>query len=359
MPLTYSFACGGNVTLRDLDVALACGQRDLLASVGTATARHLRSLPLARVVLDSAAWPMHNPKRPSFDAWWQALRGWRQGPGAYGPLRYALAYDTIGDQPASSRRYHTTMGRMGQRAITDLPVVPVLQFPTSPRCIGLDLLQSWAGQRDDLVDGGGAPDRPAYALGGLVPQRGAAAAVAWVRAVAHTLAGLIAAEGVDPALLGVHILGSTRRAYIDPLAALGVPVWCDTSTPAQQVKAGAAALAWGYTDRYGLPRDLLHRSRAARLAFWICRERDRLGLPWTTPDLAWLADLPHLRPIALPVQHPLFTAEGNTAHDPHDPRSSPPYRRPRLARRPVPPRCPSLGADGDPGSADRCPARSA
>lgn len=305
---SYIFACGSNVTLRDLDVALACGQRSFLASVGTLASRYLRALAGVAVVLDSAAWPPTNPARPGFDAWWQALRGWRRGPGDYGNLRYALAYDTIGDQAATGRRYHSTMGLMGDRALGDLPVVPVLQYPGDPRAIGVDLLHGWAGRRDDCCAGGGAIGRPAYALGGLVLQRGSATSVAWVEAVAGELAELIDAEGIDPTLLGLHLLGSTRQAYVAPLAALGVPIAGDTSTPAQQAQAGAAALAWGYSDRYGLPYDLLVRSRYARLAFWLCRERDRLGLPWSTPDPAWLEALPRLTPIVKPQQGDLFAA---------------------------------------------------
>ncbi len=113
-----------------------------------------------------------------------------------------------------------------------------------------------------------------------MPQRGSRMAVAWVQAVADELADLIDEEGIDPAALGVHMLGSTRRAYLDPLLALSIPVTCDTSTPIRQALAGPAALAWGYTDRYGVPKELALRSRAARIAFWLCRERQ------TGPTLA-------------------------------------------------------------------------
>ncbi|NJO81568.1 MAG: hypothetical protein HC828_01575 [Blastochloris sp.] len=308
MSRTYCYACGGATSLRDLDVALACGQRDFLVSVGTSTARHLRTLSGVRLVLDSAAWPLDNPKRPSFEAWYQELRGWRQAPDDYGKLRYAIAYDTIGNAAASERRYADVMGKMVDRAVTDLPIVPVLQFPAAPLGIGLDLLQSWAGQRDDMVDGGGFSDRPVYALGGLVPQRGRAAAVAWVQAVADELEMLIEDEGLEPEYLGIHVLGSTLQKYLTPLRRLGVPIWCDTSTPAQHASTSDASLRWGSTDRYGIPRDLLQRSRYARIAFWLCRERDRLGLPWTTPDLAWLEELPDLTPIVRPQQHALFAA---------------------------------------------------
>ncbi len=146
MPPRYCFACGGAVTLRDVDVALACGQRDLLVSVGTSAARHLRQLPDVSVVLDSAAWPPGDPTRPSFDTWWQTLRAWRDGPADYGKLAYAIAYDTIGDPARTQRDYTTLMGRVFARA-GDLPVVPVLGYGQPPVAISLELTQGWAGAR--------------------------------------------------------------------------------------------------------------------------------------------------------------------------------------------------------------------
>lgn len=297
MPLHYAFACGGGVTLRDLDVALACGQRDFLVSVGTPAARHLRRLSGISVVLDSAAWPPDDPTRPSFEAWWQELRRWREAPDDYGNLAYAIAYDTIGQPARTQRDYVRLMGRVFDRA-GDLPVVQVLGCGQSSAALSLEMSQGWAGARPDLVEGGGTLTRPAYALGGLVPQHGSREAVAWVRSIANELAWLIE-EGVDPNILGVHVLGSTRRVYLEPLAELGLPVMCDTSTPVRQALAGSAALAWGYSERYGLPYDLLLRSRYARIAFWLCRERDRLGLPWQTPDAAWLEELPALSPAVI------------------------------------------------------------
>jgi hypothetical protein len=34
----------------------------------------------------------------------------------------------------------------------------------------------------------------------------------------------------------------------------------------------------------------------------LCREADRLGLTWTTPDLTWLEALPTLTPLLKPRQ---------------------------------------------------------
>jgi hypothetical protein len=77
----------------------------------------------------------------------------------------------------------------------------------------------------------------------------------WVARVAQVIAELVD-DGWDEDALGVHVLGSTMHAYLDPLAATGITVRCDTSTPARQ---GDSALSWGYTDRYGLPLHALVR----------------------------------------------------------------------------------------------------
>jgi hypothetical protein len=299
----YCLAIGGAMTLRDLDVALACGQRHFLASVATPTVRHLRTIPDATVVLDSGAWPINNPQRPSLDAWWQELRRYRCGPGDYGNLAYALAYDHVGDPARSEEDSNTVMGKVFEReAAGDAPIVPVLQFPTSPQAIALDLECGWAGTRPDWVAGAGDFARPVYALGGLVPQRGNVEAVQWVKDVAEILTDLID-EGWNAEALGIHVLGSTRQVYLDPLLEAGVPVWCDTSTPGRNAGFGIAAFGQNrYSDRYNIPWPLIKQSRFARLAYWLCRERDNLGLPWCSPDLAWLAELPTLSPITQPAE---------------------------------------------------------
>lgn len=307
MPAHYILAIGGDTSLRDIDVALACGQTSLLVSVGKPIARHLRKLPEVQVILDSAAWPINNPKRPTFEAWWQLLRSWRQDENNWGNLHYAMAYDTILAAAQTQRDYNRVMGLMSDRT-PDLNLVPVLGHGQPPISIALDVMNGWAGMRDDLVNGEGIVERPAYALGGLVPERGSARSIQWVEEVAATLEQLIEEEGVEPDYLGIHLLGTTRKEYIEPLEAVGVQVYCDTSTPMRQARAGDSSLSWGYTDKYGLPLEFLRESRPARIAFWICRERDRLGLPWTVPDLGWLEELPSLTPIVIPQQLSLLAA---------------------------------------------------
>jgi hypothetical protein len=218
-----------------------------------------------RVVLDSAAWPPGNPRRPPFAAWWQELRRWREGPCDYGNLAYAIAYDTIGNFQQTARDYATTRGRIVDRA-PDQPIVPVLGFGQPPDPLAWEVAVGWEGMRPDLVDSDGSFTRPLIALGGLVPQRGSQEARAWVGRVANLISDLVA-DGWDEDALGVHVLGSTLHASLDPLIATGITVRCDTSTPARQARAGDRALAWGYTDRYGLDRDILSRSRFARLTF--------------------------------------------------------------------------------------------
>jgi hypothetical protein len=314
----YILALGPSPSLREIDVALAVGQRWFLASAGTLAARYLALLPddlHAHVVLDSYAWPIDNPERPSFGAWWLHARGWRRAPGDFGRLAYAIGYDIIGDAAATNSFYRHTLSRLEQRRILDLPMVPVITYGSSPAGLAIDMLQGWAGVRDDLVDGSGVIERPFYAIGGLVPQRGSAVSVSWVRSLAGELAGLCA-DGTeaeeplcDPGHLGVHLLGSTRPDYWRPLEAAGIRVWCDTSTPLRQAGFGEGQLSWAYTDAYGLGRELLAHSRLARVAWWLCRERDRCGLPWTMPDPAWLEALPHLQPRVRPAEQlDLFAA---------------------------------------------------
>jgi hypothetical protein len=333
--ITYSLAIGGDTTLRDIDVALACGQQDILISVGTPIARHLRGLPGVNVVLDSAAWPIDNPERPSFDAWWQMLRSWRQGRQDYGNLVYAMAYDTIGQASKTEKDYNKVMGRINERC-PDLPIVPVLGHGLHPSLLSIDVLQGWAFERDDLVDGDGTMDRPFYALGGLVPERGSKRSVEWVKQVAHELAYLADEEGIDPEFLGIHLLGSSRTEYITPLCEVGVEIWCDNSTPMRQARAGDASLSWAYTDKYGLPMPLLQRSRFARIAFWLCRERDKLGLDYTVPDHAWIEELPNLTPAVKVEQFSLFDMPAEPA---------PTTKRGPAKRRPASPAY--AGAAGD------------
>jgi hypothetical protein len=306
----YILALGPSPTQRDIDVALAVGQRWFLASAGTLAARYLLALPDdldVHVVLDSYAWPIDNLRRPRFDGWWQHVRGWRRGPGDYGRLGYAIGYDVIGDPVATNGYYRQTLSLMARRELPDLPMVPVLTYGDNPAGLSVDMLYGYAGVRDDLVSESGERERPFYAVGGLVPQRGNKASVAWVQSIADELAGLCTDSGEDEALcdpqfLGVHLLGSTRPDYWRALESVGLRVWCDNSTPLRQAGFGDEQLAWAYTDAYGLDQDLLHRSRFARVAWWLCRERALCSLPWTMPDPTWLEELPGLQPWVKPAQ---------------------------------------------------------
>jgi hypothetical protein len=63
----YILALGPSPSFREIDVALAVGQRWFLASAGTLAARSLASLPddlRVHVVLDSYAWPDQQPAAP-------------------------------------------------------------------------------------------------------------------------------------------------------------------------------------------------------------------------------------------------------------------------------------------------------
>lgn len=308
----YILALGPSPTQRDIDVALAVGQRWFLASAGTLAARYLLTLPAdlnVHVVLDSFAWPIDNPHRPSFESWWQHVRGWQREPGDYGRLAYAIGYDVIGNPRATDGYYKRTLGLMEQRELLDLPMVPVITYGDNPAGLTLDMHCGYAGMRDDLVNGDGMTERPFYAIGGLVPQRGNKASVAWVRSIARELARFSSDDDdgqCGSEFLGLHLLGSTRPEYWRPLEDAGLPVWCDNSTPLRQAGFGAEQLSWAYTDAYGLDKTTLLNSRLARVAWWLCRERAICGLPWTMPDRAWLEELPGLQPCTKPAQQAVF-----------------------------------------------------
>ena len=147
----YILALGPSPTQRDIDVALAVGQRWFLASAGTLAARYLLTLPAdlnVHVVLDSFAWPIGNPHRPSFTGWWQHVRAWRRGPDDYGRLAYAIGYDVIGDPLATDGYYKQTLSLMHQRELEDLPMVPVITYGDSPAGLTLDMLSGYAGVRE-------------------------------------------------------------------------------------------------------------------------------------------------------------------------------------------------------------------
>lgn len=303
MPPTFYFAIGARPARRDLAIALAVGQTDFLIPVGSTATSWLRDLDGVRVVLDSAAWPPGNPDRPSLDAYARAVLSWRQADGSWGNLDWAAAYDHIGNPAKTQADYNRLMGLLAQHDAADAPVVPVTHYPgDAVTTILLDLKYGWAGTRDDVVDGDGTRDRPCYGIGGMVPalsptQPRAAfeEADTWYTGLLCELEQATAdsddvdALQIDPSLLGLHLFGIGRPAFVlrSPLIRS-----FDSSGPVQMARYGWPKLAPRYTAEYGLSAEKLQVSREARLAFWLIDYRARSGLPWRRVDEHDLLDEP-------------------------------------------------------------------
>jgi hypothetical protein len=92
--ITFYFAIGRNYRKRDLDLALAMGQKHFLVPAGSLAARRLRRIPGVHVALDSGAYPPHAPGRITLAAYWREVLSWRQGRGDWGSLDWFASYDT-------------------------------------------------------------------------------------------------------------------------------------------------------------------------------------------------------------------------------------------------------------------------
>jgi len=87
MPPIFYLAIGGRSTLADLHLVLETGQRHFLVPAGTLMAERLRCINQdVRVVLDSGAWPIHNPQRLTLEQYAAEILRWRQPDGSWGRL---------------------------------------------------------------------------------------------------------------------------------------------------------------------------------------------------------------------------------------------------------------------------------
>lgn len=313
MPPTFYLAIGGRSTLADLHTCLAVGQRHFLVPAGTLMAERLRCISQdVRVVLDSGAWPIHNPKRLALTDYASEILRWRQGDGSWGRLDWFASYDHILDPAASQRDYHWLLALLNDAGAADAPLVPVTHYPSGHAAhVLLDLEIGYAGNRADLVDG--TSTRPCYGVGGLVPvlapiqpQSVFDAADDWyddliTELEQASLADVEDASCIDPELLSLHLFGIGRPAFTlrSPLVAS-----FDSSGPIQQARFGWQKIAPHYDPRYGLSAEKLQRSRLARIAYWVLRYMAWAGLPWQPfVDPATLADDTIPPPF---VQHTLF-----------------------------------------------------
>lgn len=288
--MQFYFAISSRPRKRDLQIARLVGQTHLLVPAGSLGARMLRHRHEFNVVLDSWAWPPHNPERPTLDGYWREVKTWRNGDGSW-RCDWFAAYDTIGDGGQTQQDYNTLLTMMDADDLADAPLVPVTHYPgVGAIDILVDYHLGHAGTRGDLVNSvDGCLRRPGYALGGLVPARYSDEADTWY---GHLLAELEAATDdadaayddwlLDPQLLNLHLFGVGRPSWVlrSPLVQS-----FDSSGPAQQARFGWPKIAQhGYTAIYGLTQAKLAHSREARLAYWLMHYRNAVGLPWTTVD---------------------------------------------------------------------------
>lgn len=277
---TFYFAIGARPRRRDLDVSLAAGQRHFLVPVGSSAIPWLRHRPGVHVALDSAAWPPDNPSRPSIETYVRAILTWRLPDGSWGNLDWAASYDHIGDPGATRRDHVRLLALLRSSGVHDAPIVRSAQYPDHASTA---ILRDVVGGRATNP----APDRPRFAIGGLVPvlrptQPRAVfqEADAWFDALLDELTASVDA-GADPQTLSLHLFGIGRPGFVlrSPLI-----LSCDSSGPAQMAMRGWQTIAPRYTPAYGLSAEKLQTSREARLAYGLLSYRAALGLPWQPVD---------------------------------------------------------------------------
>ncbi len=311
--VTFYLAIGGRSTAADLSVALAIGQRHFLVPAGSSMAETLRTTPNVRVCLDSGAWPIHNPARLSLDEYAAEILRWRLPCGGW-LLDWFAGYDHILDPGRTQRDYARLLGILSDAGAAHAPLVPVVHYGphASAHQVLLDMAVGHAGPRADLLDGG-AYSRPGYAIGGMVPPLAPTSTAAvfqeadsWYSTLLHDLEDASSEEyndqaedlQLEQACLMLHLFGVARAPFVlrSPLVAS-----FDSSGPFLQAKHGWQKIRPTFRSEFGFTAEKLQRSRAARVAYWICRYRAAVGLHWNQIDERMLPnDLPR---VARPVQH--------------------------------------------------------
>lgn len=310
--VTFFLAIGGRSTAADLSVALAIGQRHFLVPAGSSMAEMLRTTPGVRVCLDSGAWPIHNPARLSLDEYAAEILRWRLPCGGW-LLDWFAGYDHILDPGRTQRDYARLLGILSDAGAADAPLVPVLHYGphTSAHQVLLDMAIGHAGTRTDLVDEGTLA-RPGYAIGGMVPPLSPTSTAAvfheadrWysrllrdLECVSNQDAGDENDLQLNPTCLNLHLFGVARAPFVlrSPLVSS-----FDSSGPFLQAKHGWQKIRPTYNSDFGFSAEKLQRSRAARVAYWICRYRTAVGLHWNQIDERMLPNDPPR--VARPVQH--------------------------------------------------------
>ncbi|HEU4325504.1 MAG TPA: hypothetical protein VFS21_20330 [Roseiflexaceae bacterium] len=298
MPPRFFFAIGDRPRPRDLIVALAVGQRDFLVPFTSTILPALRDHPEVQVAVDSRAWPPDDPDRPSLDAYVRHLLSWRKPDGSWGNLAWAAAYDHLRDPGRTQADLGRLLGLLSAAGAADCPIVPVRHYDRAAgrraaEDILLDFAVGAAGARADLIDGCGDLDRPGYGIGALVPvlrpiatTEERATAAEWLRDLRQTLEHEAEDAGVDLELLGLHLFGIGQPALVNaPFVAS-----FDSSGPARLAAFGWRKIRPTFQPAYGLAAEKLQRSREARLAYWLMRYRESVGLPWCAVPAGELLD---------------------------------------------------------------------
>ena len=126
----------------------------------------------------------------------------------------------------------------------------------------------------------GHSGHPACAVGGLAVARYAESSRVWYRGLLADLED-VAGTQVDISHCRLHLLGLGRPDWVNhPLVQS-----FDSSAPARLASIGGwDAVQRYYRPEFGLSFAKLRRSRAARLALFLCRYRSLAGLPWQPVD---------------------------------------------------------------------------
>jgi hypothetical protein len=275
-PVTFYFAIGRDYRKRDLDIALATGQRHFLVPAGSLAAQRLRGVPGMHVALDSEAYPPNNSNRISLVDYWDEVLAWRRGSDDWGTLDWFASYDTIGD-PERTKRDERVLQRLIVRDAPDAPLMKVVG-------LGMPLAEAAA---TILAHPSPGDHRPSFGIGGLAIQRYSAVAESWYSQLIDMLEAT-----KDRQLAGVrlHLFGIGKPAWIFR-STRGLITSFDSSGPGRMAGVGGwKGIASRYTPIYGVSAEKLQRSREARLYYHLCAYRRTVGLTWTCLDESCFTD---------------------------------------------------------------------
>jgi hypothetical protein len=288
----FFFAIGRAPSARDWAVCRLVGQRHFLVPAGSPAERTLRTMPDVSAILDSGAYPPHNPQRPTLEQYAWIVRWWSRHPDRFA---WAASYDTMGD-PHRTDRDHETLLRFPW-CDDDIPIVRVRAYPFTSAGAILDDITTTRdcldpderAQYDQLLACGqleAHSGRPACAVGGLAVARYTRESTVWYRRLLSDLER-VADSLVDVSECRLHLFGIGRPDWVQhPLVQS-----FDSSAPARLAGIGGWDAVRRYNDpAFGLSLAKLRRSREARLALFLGVYQRIAGQPWQPIDEALLRD---------------------------------------------------------------------